>query len=74
MESVLTPLEFRPYGVFNDRIHVVDLAAREYLEKTTADVQHLIPVKVDADGNCLYHSFLLLMNNSVITASELRGK
>ncbi|CAF3838431.1 unnamed protein product, partial [Adineta steineri] len=72
MESIMSPLEFRPYGVFHDRIHVVDLIAKEYLEKASADVQHLIPVDVDADGNGLYHSVILLMNDSTLTASELR--
>ncbi|CAF1186007.1 unnamed protein product [Adineta steineri] len=72
MESLMSPLEFRPYGVFDDRIHVVDLIAKEYLEKASADVQHLIPVDVDADGNGLYHSVILLMNGSTLTASELR--
>ncbi|CAF1324604.1 unnamed protein product [Adineta steineri] len=72
IESIMSPLEFRPYGVFDDRIHVVDLIAKEYLEKASADVQHLIPVDVDADGNGLYHSIILLMNDSTLTASELR--
>ncbi|CAF4264284.1 unnamed protein product, partial [Adineta steineri] len=73
MESLMSPLEFRPYGVFDDRIHVVDLIAKEYLEKASADAQRLIPVDVDADGNGLYHSVILLMNGSTLTASELRG-
>ncbi|CAF1482386.1 unnamed protein product [Adineta steineri] len=73
MESTMSPLEFRPYGVFGDRIHVVDLIAKEYLEKASTDVQRLIPVDVDADGNCLYHSVILLMNDPTLTASELRG-
>ncbi|CAF1366873.1 unnamed protein product [Adineta steineri] len=72
MESIISALEFRPYGVFDDRIHVVDLIAKEYLEKASADAQHLIPVDVDADGNGLYHSIILLMNDSTLTASELR--
>ncbi|CAF1374461.1 unnamed protein product, partial [Adineta steineri] len=72
MESLMSPLEFRPYGVFDGRIHVVDLIAKEYLEKASADAQHLIPVDVDADGNGLYHSVILLMNDSTLTASELR--
>ncbi|CAF1498257.1 unnamed protein product [Adineta steineri] len=72
MESMMPPLEFRPHGVLDDRIHVVDLIAKEYLEKASADVQHLIPVDVDADGNGLYHSIILLMNDAILTASELR--
>ncbi|CAF4344561.1 unnamed protein product, partial [Adineta steineri] len=73
MESFMSPLEFRPYGVFDDRIHGVDLIAKEYLEKASTDVQHLIPVDVGADGNGLYHSVILLMNDPTLTASELRG-
>ena len=49
------------------------MAAKEYLQKATADVHHLVPVDVMADGNCLYHSIVLLMNDSSITANELRG-
>ncbi|CAF1185962.1 unnamed protein product [Adineta steineri] len=72
IDSTMSLLEFRPYGVFDDRIHVVDSIAKEYLEKASADVQHLIPVDVDGDGNCLYHSVILWMNDSTLTASELR--
>jgi len=59
--------------VFDETKHVVDVIAKEYLEKATGDVHHLIPVEVIADGNCLYHSVVLLMNNPTVTASELRG-
>jgi hypothetical protein len=47
--------------------------AKKYLGKATADVHHLVPVEVIADGNCFYHSIVLLMNNSMVTASELGG-
>ena len=53
--------------------HLVDAVAKTYLRKATDDVQHLIPVEVIADGNCLYNSIILLMNNSMMTTSELRG-
>jgi hypothetical protein len=59
--------------VFDETKHVVDVIAKEYLEKATGDVHHLIPVEVIGDGNCLYHSVVLLMNNPTVTASELRG-
>lgn len=59
--------------MFDERIHLVDVAARAYLKKAAVDAHHLIPVEVAADGNCLYNSVLLLMNNKMITARELRG-
>jgi hypothetical protein len=51
----------------------VDVAAKQYLEKATGNINHLVPVDVIADGNCLYHSIILLMNNSSVTTNELRG-
>jgi hypothetical protein len=67
------PFEFHPVQVFDATKHVVDLAAKRYLEKAADDVRHLLPVGVPADGNCLYHSILLLMNNPSVTTDELRG-
>ncbi|CAF1475686.1 unnamed protein product [Adineta steineri] len=72
MELMMTPLEYRAYTVFDERIHVMDIVAKQYLESASADVHHLIPVDVPADGNCLYHSVLISMNNSTVTTSELR--
>ncbi len=59
--------------MFDENKHVVDVVAMEYLKKATDSMHHLVPIKVAADGNCLYHSIVLLMNNSMVTASELRG-
>jgi hypothetical protein len=59
--------------MFDETKHVVDMAAKEYLQKATGDVQDLVPVEVNPDGNCLYGSILLLMNNRMVTTSELRG-
>lgn len=73
MESIMIPLQFHPTQIFDETKHVVDIAAKEYLQKATADVHHLVPVDVKTDGNCLYHSIVLLMNNPSITANELRG-
>jgi len=73
MELTLEPIEFRPNQVFDERIHIGDVVAKQYLEKATTDVRHLIPASVTADGNCLYHSIILLMNNPTVTTSELRG-
>ena len=69
----MIPLQFHPTQVFDETKHVVDVVAKEYLEKATGDIHHLVPVDVIANGNCLYHSIVLLMNNSTVTASELRG-
>lgn len=52
---------------------MVDVIAKEYLDKANSDVRHFVPVKVTADGNCLYHSIVLLMNNPSVTTEELRG-
>ncbi|CAF3561648.1 unnamed protein product [Rotaria socialis] len=68
----MIPILFNPDQVFDETKHLVDVVAKTYLRKATDDVQHLIPVDVIADGNCLYNSILLLMNNSMITTSELR--
>lgn len=69
----MTPISFHPIQVFDETIHQIDIVAKEYLRKATDDMHHLIPVNVDADGNCLYHSMVLLINNPSINASELRG-
>ena len=45
----------------------------EYVQKATDDVRHLIPVNVSSDGNCLYQSMVLLIDNPLITVIELRG-
>ena len=74
MNLMEMPLEFYPNNTFDDKIHVIDVVAKEYLEKASMDVRHLLPAEVPGDGNCLYHSVLLLMNNSVMTTSELRGR
>ena len=70
---MLMPLQFHLTQVFDERKHVVDVIAKEYLEKANSDVHHLVPVTVPADGNCLYHSIVLLMNNPSVTTDELRG-
>ncbi|CAF1520097.1 unnamed protein product [Adineta steineri] len=72
MELMMTPLEYRAYTVFDERIHEMDIVAKQYLESASADMHHLIPVDVPTDGNCLYHSVLISKNNSTVTTSELR--
>ena len=69
----MVPCEFRPNQLFDERKHVVDSVAKHYLERADDDVRHLVPAGVAADGNCLYNSMLLLMDNPSVTTDELRG-
>ena len=73
IESIMIPIEFHPNQGFNGTKHVVDVIAKKYLEKGTDDVHYLVPVEVIGDGNCLYNSILVLMNNPAVTANELHG-
>ena len=59
--------------VFDETKHVTDVVANEYLDKATTETQQLVPADVPRDNNCLYHSIVLLMNNPLMMASELRG-
>ncbi|CAF4308446.1 unnamed protein product, partial [Rotaria sordida] len=68
----MAPIQFHPNQVFDETKHIVDSTAKKYLAKTTSDVHHLIPVEDAVEGNCLYHSTLLLMNNPTVTTDELR--
>ena len=52
MESNVIPFQFHPIHVFDETKHIVDVVAKEYLEKVTGDIHNLIPVDVLADGNC----------------------
>ena len=70
----MVPFPFHPVQVFDETKHVVDQVAKRYLERAADDVHHLLPVDVPADGNCLYHSICVLMNNSSVTTDELRGR
>ncbi|CAF1644760.1 unnamed protein product, partial [Rotaria sordida] len=72
MESTTIPFQFHPIQVFDETKHVVDVIAKEYLQKATGDTHHLVPVDVFGDGNCLYHSIVVFMNNPLVTVSELR--
>nr|AEN94422.1 hypothetical protein [Adineta vaga] len=56
VKTIMTTLEFNIYDSFDERIHMPDNVAKQYLEKASVDVRHLIPADVAADGNCLYHS------------------
>ncbi|CAF4673841.1 unnamed protein product [Rotaria socialis] len=72
IESIMTRILFHPNQVFDESKHVIDVVAKEYLEKAIDNVDHLIPVEVSGGGNCLHESILLLMNNPMVTTSELR--
>lgn len=69
----MAPIDFHPNQVFDETKHVIDVVAKKYLEKASDDVHHLVPVAVTGDGNCLYRSILVLMNNPAVTPEELRG-
>ena len=69
----MAPLQFQIAQVFDKTKHVVDMIAKKYLEKAADDVHNFVPVHAIADGNCLYNSIVLLVNDPAVTASELRG-
>jgi hypothetical protein len=69
----MTPLQIIPVIEFDDTIHTVDVMAQEYLKQASKNVQHLIPIKTLADGNCLFHSIVYLMPDVNISAVELKG-
>jgi hypothetical protein len=66
-------LEFHPNQIFDEKKHRSDAVAMEYVGKAANDVRHLVPVDVAADGNCLYNSIVMLMDSTLVTASELRS-
>lgn len=70
----MAPIEFHPIQTFDENKHIVDTVAMDYVRQATDDVHHLLPANVSADGNCLYHSVLLLMNDPTVTVAELRSK
>ncbi len=67
MESNVIPFQFHPIHDFDETKHIVDVVAKEYLEKATGEIRHLIPVDVLADGNCLYHSIVVLIRGGTFT-------
>ena len=58
---------------FDERKHIVDSIAQKYLQQASKNVQHLVPIKSLADGNCLFNSIISLVPDSHISAVELRG-
>lgn len=61
--------------VFDERRHRIDIVAKEYLEKADDNMRHLVPIAVEGDGNCLYHSVIAIMKHPhpSVTAEEMRG-
>ena len=62
-----------PEQSFDGARHRLDLAAQSYLKKVNGCPSDVSPAAVTADGNCLYHSIVLLMNDPTIGVAELRG-
>ncbi len=58
---------------FDERKHAVDMIAQQYLKQASKSVQHLIPLRSLADGNCLFNSIVSLVPDSGVSAVELRG-
>ena len=58
---------------FDDTRHTIDIVAQEYLKQASKNVQHLIPVKTLADGNCLFNSIASIISDAPVSAVELRG-
>lgn len=68
-----TPLRFTLEQAFDGARHRLDFTAQSYLKKVNDCPSDVLPAAVPADGNCLYHSVLLLMNDPTIGVAELRG-
>ena len=58
---------------FDEGKHIVDSIAQKYLQQASKNVQHLVPIKSLADGNCLFNSIISLIPDSDLSAVELRG-
>jgi hypothetical protein len=58
---------------FDESKHTLDDVAQQYLKQASKSVQHLIPIKSLADGNCLFNSIVSLVPDSGVSAVELRG-
>ncbi len=58
---------------FDERKHAIDTMAQQYLKQASKSVQHLIPLRSLANGNCLFNSIVSLVPESGVSAVELRG-
>ncbi|CAM4964548.1 unnamed protein product [Rotaria socialis] len=71
-EKLMAPLQLILPREFDERKHIVDSMAQKYLQQASKSVQHLVPIKSVADGNCLFNSIISLLPDSNLSAVELR--
>ncbi|CAF1202328.1 unnamed protein product [Adineta ricciae] len=71
-EKLVEPLKIIPSPTFDETKHTIDVVAHEYLKQASKAVQHLVPIKTIADGNCLFHSVVSFMPDANISDVELR--
>lgn len=69
----MKPLQLTPLLVFDHTKHMIDTVAQKYLEQASKSIQHLTPIKIMTDGNCLFNSIVSLTPNFGISSVELRG-
>lgn len=70
---MIAPLRFVLEQSYDGARHRLDRTAQSYLSKVSECPREVLPAVVPEDGNCLYHSILLLINDSTIGVAELRG-
>ena len=70
---MIAPLKIIASTEFDNTKHTIDVVAYEYLKQASKSVQHLIPIKVLSDGNCLFNSVVSLVPDSDLSVVELRG-
>ncbi|CAF3794588.1 unnamed protein product [Rotaria socialis] len=71
-EKLMAPLQLILPREFDERKHIVDSMAQKCLQQASKSVQHLVPIKSVADGNCLFNSIISLLPDSNLSAVELR--
>ncbi|CAF4418471.1 unnamed protein product [Rotaria magnacalcarata] len=71
-EKLMAPLQLILPREFDERKHIADSMAQKYLQQASKSVQHLVPIKSVADGNCLFNSIISLLPDSNLSAVELR--
>ena len=69
----MPPLKLFLSTEFDERKHATGSMAQQYLKQASKSVQHLIPLRSLADGNCLFNSVVSLVPDSSVSAVELRG-
>ncbi|CAF3812515.1 unnamed protein product, partial [Adineta steineri] len=71
-ETLVLPLRLFLPNEFDELKHTIDTIAQQYLKQASKSVQHLIPLRSLADGNCLFNSVVSLVPDSGVSAVELR--